>query len=116
MDAALTQGVHAGLCAHTLQLGAACAGHELGNLTKVDAARQVHLARMDLQNLKPRVLVGCWELNLAVNPAWPEKRRVQDVDAVGRHDDLDILCCLKTVELVEQLEHGALHLAVAAPM
>jgi len=35
-----------------LDLGSGCAGHHLGNLAQVNAACQVHLARMDLQNIK----------------------------------------------------------------
>mmetsp|Transcript_31688 Transcript_31688/g.75269 ORF Transcript_31688/g.75269 Transcript_31688/m.75269 type:complete len:334 (+) Transcript_31688:294-1295(+) len=69
---------------------------------------------MDLQDLRAGVLRGVRELDLAVEAAGPHERRVEDVGAVGRGDDLDLLRAAEPVELVEELEHRALHLAVAA--
>mmetsp|Transcript_399 Transcript_399/g.1076 ORF Transcript_399/g.1076 Transcript_399/m.1076 type:complete len:286 (-) Transcript_399:252-1109(-) len=42
-----------------------------------------------------------------------EQRRVEDVDAVGGHQHLDLVGAFKPVELVEELKHRALHLRVA---
>jgi hypothetical protein len=43
---------------------------------------------VDLQNVKAGALIGVWELNLAVNAPRAQQRWVQDVDAVGGHEDL----------------------------
>ena len=87
------------------------------------------------------LLIGGWEFNFPVDAPRAEQRRVQDVDPVSSHDDLsgesgvvastepflgltspraspwtpphlDILGGLKAIQLVEQLQHCALHLAV----
>eukprot|EP00050_Salpingoeca_kvevrii_P006166 m.287788 g.287788 ORF g.287788 m.287788 type:complete len:445 (-) comp11847_c0_seq1:145-1479(-) len=114
MHAALTKSIHARLGADTLGLCARGAGHCLGNLAQVDPASQVHLARVNAQNLETSILIWGRKLDFAVNATRTEQRRVENINAVGRHDDLDVLGGLKTIELVEQLQHGALDLAIAA--
>jgi len=69
---------------------------------------------VDLQDVRARRLIGVGELDLAVDAPRPQQRRVEDVEAVGRHDHLDVVASLEAIELVEQLEHRALHLRVAA--
>jgi len=59
--------------------------------------------------------VGQGELDLAVQPAGPHQRRVERVRAVGGHEHLDVAARVEAVQLVDQLEHRALHLVVAAP-
>ena len=39
---------------------------------------------------------------------------VEDVNPVGGHDHLDVLGCLEPVQLIEELQHGPLYLAVSA--
>ena len=68
---------------------------------------------MDLHDARTGVLGRQRELDLAVESAGPQQRRVEDVDAVGRGDDLDPVVRAEAVELVEQLEHGPLDLAIA---
>ena len=41
-----------------------------------------------LEDVQPRGLVGVGELDLAVDAAGPQQRRIQDVDAVGGHEHL----------------------------
>lgn len=67
---------------------------------------------MNFENPRPGVLLGERELNLAVESARSEKRRVEDVDPVRRRDDLDPLVRAKAVELVEEFKHRPLDLAV----
>ncbi len=56
---------------------------------------------MDLQYLHSGL--NCWvrELDFTVNTAWTEQGGVKDIDSVGRHDDFDGLCGLKSVKLIE---------------
>ena len=60
------------------------------------------------------ILRGWWKLDFAVYPPRAEQSGVEDVETVGGHDDLDVLGGFEAVELVEQFEHGALDLGVAA--
>jgi hypothetical protein len=54
------------------------------------------------------------ELNLPVDPAGADEGGVETLYAVGGHDDLDVATRVESVELVEQLQHGALDLTLAA--
>ncbi len=55
------------------------------------------------------------ELDLTVNTAWTQQCRVENVDTVGGHDDLDVLGALESVELVEELKHGTLNFESPPP-
>lgn len=88
--------------------------HLVGDLLQVDPAHQVHLPRVDAQDVDAGRLGRVRELDLAVDAARSQQRRVEDVDAVRGHQDLDLVGGLEAVELVEELEHGALDLGVAA--
>eukprot|EP00955_Chlamydomonas_euryale_P009987 107350-Chlamydomonas_euryale.AAC.8 len=114
VHAPLAQRKHAGLCAAPLELGARCSRHHVGDLGQVDAACEVHLAGVDLEDVDARGLVGVRELNFAVNAARAQQRGVEDVNAVGCHEHLDLVGGFEAVKLVEQLKHGALDLRVAA--
>ena len=114
MHPPLPQGVHAGFGADALQLRAAAAVHLLGDLGQVDAARQVHAARVDAQDVGAGLDRGRRELDLAVDAAGAEQGRVEDVEPIRGHDDFDVLGGFEAVELVEELEHGALDFGVAA--
>mmetsp|Transcript_15463 Transcript_15463/g.58588 ORF Transcript_15463/g.58588 Transcript_15463/m.58588 type:complete len:439 (+) Transcript_15463:3359-4675(+) len=114
VDAALAQRKHASLGANALALGTRRVLHHARDLAEVNAAHEVHLAAVDLENVLAALLVRSREFHLAVDPAWAKQRWVQDVDAVRGHDHLDVLGGLEAVQLVEELEHRALHLAVAS--
>jgi hypothetical protein len=58
--------------------------------------------------------VGVLKENLAVNTARADQGGIERLDLVRRHDDLDITTVIETVQLVEELQHGALNLALAA--
>jgi hypothetical protein len=44
------------------------------HLLQVDAAHQVHLARVDLDDVQARGLAGVGELDLPVDASWPQQR------------------------------------------
>mmetsp|Transcript_6297 Transcript_6297/g.18868 ORF Transcript_6297/g.18868 Transcript_6297/m.18868 type:complete len:332 (+) Transcript_6297:939-1934(+) len=104
---------HARLNAHRLELRRVEVLRGPPQLLKIDVVLDVHLAAVDAQDLCARVFVRVRELHLAVQPPRAHQRRVKDVRAVSRRDDLDVHRAREAVELVEQLKHGALHLAVA---
>ena len=91
VDPALPQGKHACLGAACLELRARRVGHAVRNLLQVDPARQVHLAGVDLEDVQAGGLVGVGELDFAVNAPRAEQGGVQDVNPVGRHQDLRVL-------------------------
>ena len=68
---------------------------------------------MNLENVDAAIL-GRFGNSILRSMGPTKKRLIENIEAVRRHDDLDLIRRLKTVELVEQLEHRALHFAVAA--
>lgn len=67
---------------------------------------------MDLQNFDSGLDFWVRELNFTIYSAWTQQGRVQDVDSVCGHDDLDCLRCLEPVQLIQQLKHSSLDLRV----
>lgn len=47
--------------------------HLVSNLFEVDAAHEIHLAAVNLEDVKAGTLIGIGEFNLPVNSAWPEQ-------------------------------------------
>ena len=113
MHPPLPQRIHPRLRAHPFQLRAAAPVHLFRNLGEVDAAREVHAARVDSQNVRARLDRRRGELDLAIDATGAQQRRVEDIEAIRGHDDFDVLGGFEAVELVEELEHGALDLGVA---
>ena len=105
---------HARLDAHGLEHGAVEVLGGARELVKVDLGHlHRHLARVDLQDAHARLFVGQRQLDLAVQAAGAHERGVQRVRPVGGGDDAHLVVGGKAVELVEQFEHRALHLAAA---
>jgi len=48
----------------------------------------VHLAGVDLKNALARLLVGQWELNLAIKASRPQQCRIQNINTVSGGDNL----------------------------
>ena len=61
---------------------------------------------MDLQNLCPAILI--WEANLDVDlqSAWSEESFVDQILSVGHSDHNDIIDCLDSVQVGQQLVHN----------
>ena len=59
-----------------------------------------------------KLTVGVLEENLSVNTTRTDKGRVERLDLVGGHDDLDVSTIIETVQLVKQLQHSSLNLAL----
>ena len=71
-------------------------------------------ARVDLEDLVAAVEVGGVDLDLAVEAARAQQRRVEHVGPVGRGDQDDAAADVEAVHLDEQLVEGLLALVVAA--
>lgn len=87
-------------------------GHD--ELRKVDISRKGHLRCVDVEDSAFSFLIRQWELDLAIDSAGADQGRVESLNAIGGHDHLDVATRVKTVELVQQLQHGSLDLAFAA--
>ena len=111
---ALTQRHHARLGADGLDVGAGEVVLLRDELLELHVLGQAHLARVQEEDLALGVLVGVLEEDLAVDTTRPDEGGVQRVDLVGGHDDLDVTSVVEAVQLVKQLQHGPLHLALAA--
>lgn len=105
---------HARLDTDGLQLRAAELVRAAGQLGVVDRLVDGHFPAVDLEDLGPRLLVRERELDLAVQAARPQEGRVEHVDAVRGGEDFDAVVRGEAVELVEQFQHGPLHLSVPA--
>eukprot|EP00037_Helgoeca_nana_P025280 m.274576 g.274576 ORF g.274576 m.274576 type:complete len:377 (+) comp26901_c1_seq1:1639-2769(+) len=79
----------------------------------VHIGAHVHLARVDLHDAGPGLLVGVGELDLPVKTTRPQKCRVKNIDSVGGRNDLDVVVGLESIKLIQELEHRPLHLTVS---
>ena len=61
-----------------------------------------------------RLTVRVLEENLSINTTRTDQSRVESVDLVGGHDDLDVTAVVETVQLVEQLQHSSLNFALSS--
>ena len=59
-----------------------------------------------------KLTVGVLEENLSVNTTRTDKGRVERLDLVRGHDDLDIATIIETIQLVQQLQHSSLNLTL----
>mmetsp|Transcript_35283 Transcript_35283/g.77247 ORF Transcript_35283/g.77247 Transcript_35283/m.77247 type:complete len:206 (+) Transcript_35283:531-1148(+) len=69
---------------------------------------------MNAQDIQTRLFAGIRELNLTINSPRSQQAIVQDINSVGGHDHLDSLRRLKSIQLVQQLQHGSLHFGITA--
>ena len=90
---------HHRLVADAGEVGAGVAVGLLRYRHKVDVLRERPLGGVDLEDLKPRLLVGHPDLDHPIEPAGPEERRVDDVGPVGGGDDDDVVERLQAVHL-----------------
>mmetsp|Transcript_23050 Transcript_23050/g.36941 ORF Transcript_23050/g.36941 Transcript_23050/m.36941 type:complete len:416 (+) Transcript_23050:163-1410(+) len=111
---ALSQRQQPSLCAHRLEICSTEIVLGRDEVLKHDVVGQSHFLRVNAKDFALRFEIGQWKLNLAVESAWSQQRRVQRLNLVGRHDHFDLATLIEAVELVEQLEHGALNLALSA--
>ena len=54
-------------------------------LLQIDVIRESHLGRVDAKDHALCLLIRQRELDLTINAAGPDERRIQRVDSVGRH-------------------------------
>ena len=81
--------------------------HLVSHFLEVNAAHQVHLAVVDLQDVESGALVRVGELDLAVNPARSQQCCIQNVYPVGchqtcssretRYEEDNRQCCVQNV-------------------
>src|ERR1700734_1569951 len=55
-----------------------------------------------------------WKLNLTVDTPGTNERGIQRLDPVGGHDHFDISTGIEPVQLIEELQHRPLDLALSA--
>lgn len=60
----------------------------------------VHLSRVDLENLYPRILIGERELDFPIQSSGSHQGGVQDIGSVGGADDFDIVVGGEAVQVV----------------
>lgn len=50
--------------------------------------------------------------HIVITFTWPDQSRVQGLDPVGGHDDLNVASGVKTIQLVKKLQHGPLNFSL----
>ena len=88
LHAPLAQRQEAGLSAHRLDVGARELVLRHDELLEVDVIGEIHLRRVDLEDVPAGLLVGSGELDLAVDARRADERWVEGLDLVRREDDL----------------------------
>ena len=99
---------HRRLAAQRLQIGADEAVRHRRHFVEGDVAGERHGARVDGEDLAPRLRIRHADLNLAIEPSGPPQRRVDRVGEVGRADDDHLPPRLESVHQRQQLRHDAL--------
>ena len=106
------QGDHPDFLAQRLEIGADEAVGVLGDLLQIDVRRERHRARVNPENLQPRLRVGHADLDLAIEAAGTPQRRVEHLGNVGRADHDHLAARHEAVHQAEQLrDHALLDLA-----
>uniref|UniRef100_A0A1I8GPN7 Ragulator complex protein LAMTOR1 n=1 Tax=Macrostomum lignano TaxID=282301 RepID=A0A1I8GPN7_9PLAT len=113
VSSAASQRQHSGLNADRLALGPVEVVCTPGQLVEIHIRPDVHLARMNLHNTGSGLLVWGGEFDFAIEPTRTEQGGIEDVDAISGGNHFDLHIRLEAVQLVEQLQHGALYLAIA---
>src|SRR5205823_6870989 len=85
-----------------------------GKCVNVDLARKRLAAGVNLQDLLASHPVRPVDDDLAVEAAGPQKRRIEDVRAVGGGDQDDVVLHLEAIHLDQQLVERLLALVVAS--
>ena len=88
-------------------------GGSAGNHTRIDVRRQRHSLHMHAEDLLAAIDVGPRNDDLPIEAAGTQKRRIENVRAVGRGDDDDAFVRLEAVHLDQELVQGLLALVVA---
>lgn len=114
LHAALAQSHEASFGADSFDVGAGqvVLGHD--QLGEIDVGREGHFRCVDVEDASLGLLIGQRELDLAINSTGTDQGRVESLNAIRRHDDFDIAARIKTVELIEQLQHRSLDFTFAA--
>lgn len=60
------------------------------------------------------LLVWHRELDLSIDPSWSDQRRVEALDPVCGHNDLDVVSGVEAIELIKQLQKRPLNLPFTA--
>mmetsp|Transcript_1718 Transcript_1718/g.3778 ORF Transcript_1718/g.3778 Transcript_1718/m.3778 type:complete len:252 (+) Transcript_1718:69-824(+) len=114
MNPPLSQSKHACLGTNSLTLCPTCIHHFLRNRKQINIPQQIHLTRMNLHNRHTVLRIRIGELNLPINTTGTQQGRIQNINPIRRHDHLDILRGFKPIQLIQQLQHGALHLGISS--
>mmetsp|Transcript_26602 Transcript_26602/g.45285 ORF Transcript_26602/g.45285 Transcript_26602/m.45285 type:complete len:202 (+) Transcript_26602:177-782(+) len=114
MDSPLSQCKHTRFRTNSLTLSTTSIHHLLRNSVQINIPEQVHFTRMNLHNCHTILSIGIGKFNLTINSTRTQQCRIQYIDTIGGHDDLDILRWFKPIQLIQQFQHGTLHLGVSS--
>mmetsp|Transcript_30952 Transcript_30952/g.56106 ORF Transcript_30952/g.56106 Transcript_30952/m.56106 type:complete len:205 (+) Transcript_30952:288-902(+) len=114
MDSPLSQSKHTSLRTYRLTLGSTRIHHLLRNRVQINIPQQIHSARVNLHDGHTILGIGIREFNLTINTPRTEQRRVQNINTIRGHDHFNVLGRFKPIQLIQQFQHGTLHLGIAS--
>ncbi|GMS79169.1 hypothetical protein PENTCL1PPCAC_1344, partial [Pristionchus entomophagus] len=112
--ATLAEGEQTRLGAHRLDICSAQVILGGDELVECHVVAQLHSRCVDPEDSPLRLLVGQGELDLAIDATGTDQGGVQRLDPIRRHQHLDVSSRIESVQLVQQLEHRTLDLALSA--
>ena len=80
----------------------------LGNFAQIHVRRERHRARVNSEDLQPRLLVGNSDFNFAIEAAGTPQRRIENFGNIRRADHDDLTARDKTIHQAEKLRDDAL--------
>ena len=103
LRAVATEGEHAGFDAHGFELGAVEIFGAASELVKVHLGVNVHLAGVDLHDLRSSIFVRMRELDLTVESTGAHERGIENIGSVRGGDDFDSIVAREPIELIKEL-------------
>ena len=101
------QGNHADFLAERFEIGADEAVRMLGDFLEVDVGRERHGARVDLEDLEPRLCIGDTDFDFPIEAPGTSQSRVEDLRDIGGTDDDDLAARHEAIHQAQQLRHDA---------
>ena len=93
----LSQCEHTGLSAHSFCLGSWSTCHLLSNFCQIYSSHKIHFSWVNFKNLYSWLYFWVWKLNFSINTSRSQESRVEYINSICRHNNLNCLSCLKTI-------------------
>ena len=108
-----SNGEHSSLSANAADICTSVVWAQSCQKLKPNISLTVHCSRVNSEDPSPALQVRQTKLDLAIETTGPNQGRVKSVRSISRHENLNVAPRIESVQLVDHLEHGTLHLVVS---